>query len=119
MSAAAAAAAQQRLRRAALLAQVAVVLGTQWGDEGKGKLVDILAQQYDIVARAQVPELSSTQRTCMLEHEWQGGNSRSGPSQCNDKHLLPMLSILRLRQAMRMPIQSCLYWEHWTWEGAC
>ena len=33
--------------------QVAVVLGTQWGDEGKGKLVDILAQQYDIVARAQ------------------------------------------------------------------
>lgn len=34
--------------------QVAVVLGTQWGDEGKGKLVDILAQQYDIVARAQV-----------------------------------------------------------------
>jgi adenylosuccinate synthase len=31
-----------------------VVLGTQWGDEGKGKLVDILAQQYDIVARAQV-----------------------------------------------------------------
>lgn len=35
-------------------AQVTVVLGTQWGDEGKGKLVDILAQQYDIVARAQV-----------------------------------------------------------------
>jgi adenylosuccinate synthase len=35
-------------------AQVCVVLGTQWGDEGKGKLVDILAQQYDVVARAQV-----------------------------------------------------------------
>lgn len=34
-------------------AQVCVVLGSQWGDEGKGKLVDILAQQYDIVARAQ------------------------------------------------------------------
>jgi adenylosuccinate synthase len=33
--------------------QIAVVLGTQWGDEGKGKLVDILAQQYDVVARAQ------------------------------------------------------------------
>jgi adenylosuccinate synthase len=32
---------------------VAVVLGSQWGDEGKGKLVDILAQQYDFVARAQ------------------------------------------------------------------
>lgn len=35
-------------------AQVCIVLGTQWGDEGKGKLVDILAQQYDVVARAQV-----------------------------------------------------------------
>jgi len=34
--------------------QVAVVLGTQWGDEGKGKLVDILAGQYEVVARAQV-----------------------------------------------------------------
>lgn len=34
-------------------AQVCVVLGTQWGDEGKGKLVDILAKQYDITARAQ------------------------------------------------------------------
>lgn len=33
--------------------QVCVVLGTQWGDEGKGKLVDILAQQYEVVARAQ------------------------------------------------------------------
>jgi len=30
------------------------VLGTQWGDEGKGKLVDILAGQYEVVARAQV-----------------------------------------------------------------
>lgn len=37
-----------------LQSQVAVVLGSQWGDEGKGKLVDILAQQYDVVARAQV-----------------------------------------------------------------
>lgn len=37
-----------------LNAKVAVVLGTQWGDEGKGKLVDILAQKYEIVARAQV-----------------------------------------------------------------
>lgn len=40
--------------RVELDAQVAVVLGTQWGDEGKGKLVDILAQQYEVVARAQV-----------------------------------------------------------------
>ncbi|CAM9654728.1 unnamed protein product, partial [Phaeothamnion confervicola] len=30
---------------------VDVVLGAQWGDEGKGKLVDILSQKYDICAR--------------------------------------------------------------------
>lgn len=28
------------------------MLGAQWGDEGKGKLVDILAQQYDLIFRA-------------------------------------------------------------------
>lgn len=28
-----------------------VVLGSQWGDEGKGKLVDILAANADICAR--------------------------------------------------------------------
>eukprot|EP00043_Microstomoeca_roanoka_P015911 m.160118 g.160118 ORF g.160118 m.160118 type:complete len:429 (-) comp16355_c0_seq2:256-1542(-) len=30
---------------------VTAVLGLQWGDEGKGKLVDILAENFDIVAR--------------------------------------------------------------------
>ncbi len=30
-----------------------VLLGLQWGDEGKGKIVDYLAQQYDIIARFQ------------------------------------------------------------------
>lgn len=29
-----------------------VILGAQWGDEGKGKMVDILSAQFDIVARA-------------------------------------------------------------------
>ncbi|HHB79860.1 MAG TPA: adenylosuccinate synthase [Saprospiraceae bacterium] len=32
---------------------VDVVLGLQWGDEGKGKIVDFLAPNYDIVARFQ------------------------------------------------------------------
>lgn len=36
------------------LSQVSGVLGCQWGDEGKGKLVDILAQHFQIVARCQV-----------------------------------------------------------------
>lgn len=31
--------------------QVDAVVGTQWGDEGKGKLVDIISSQYDICAR--------------------------------------------------------------------
>ncbi|OIW05203.1 hypothetical protein TanjilG_19834 [Lupinus angustifolius] len=35
------------------LSQVSGVLGCQWGDEGKGKLVDILAQHFEIVARCQ------------------------------------------------------------------
>lgn len=30
-----------------------VVVGTQWGDEGKGKIVDYLASQADVVARYQ------------------------------------------------------------------
>src|ERR1700740_3446789 len=28
-----------------------IVLGAQWGDEGKGKVVDLLAKGFDIVAR--------------------------------------------------------------------
>ena len=34
--------------------KVTVVLGAQWGDEGKGKLVDLLASDVDIVCRCQV-----------------------------------------------------------------
>lgn len=30
-----------------------VLLGLQWGDEGKGKVVDVLAPQYNVVARFQ------------------------------------------------------------------
>lgn len=33
--------------------KIDVLLGLQWGDEGKGKIVDYLAPQYDIVARFQ------------------------------------------------------------------
>ncbi|KAA0167737.1 hypothetical protein FNF31_00672 [Cafeteria roenbergensis] len=34
-----------------LNSRVCAVLGGQWGDEGKGKLADVLAKNYDIVAR--------------------------------------------------------------------
>ena len=30
-----------------------VLLGLQWGDEGKGKIVDVLTSKYDIIARFQ------------------------------------------------------------------
>ncbi len=33
--------------------KVDVVLGLQWGDEGKGKIVDVLAKNYPIIARFQ------------------------------------------------------------------
>lgn len=33
--------------------KVDVLLGLQWGDEGKGKIVDVLAPNYDVVARFQ------------------------------------------------------------------
>ena len=31
--------------------QSAVILGAQWGDEGKGKIVDVLSEKFDIIAR--------------------------------------------------------------------
>lgn len=33
--------------------KIDVVLGLQWGDEGKGKIVDAIAREYDLVARFQ------------------------------------------------------------------
>ncbi len=32
---------------------VTILVGSQWGDEGKGKIVDILSENFDIVARYQ------------------------------------------------------------------
>ena len=34
-----------------LATAVTAVLGSQWGDEGKGKLVDILSAEFDLCAR--------------------------------------------------------------------
>ena len=33
--------------------KVDVLLGLQWGDEGKGKIVDVLTPKYNIIARFQ------------------------------------------------------------------
>ena len=40
---------------------VCAVLGAQWGDEGKGKIVDFLAQNADIIAR-----FSGGNNACLL-----------------------------------------------------
>jgi adenylosuccinate synthase len=58
-----------------LMAKVIAVIGAQWGDEGKGKIVDLLAEQFDIVVR------------------YQGGHNAGHSVQVGDQsfvlHLLP------------------------------
>lgn len=49
-----AAAAGQKRSRSDYGNKVTVVLGAQWGDEGKGKVVDLLATEADLVCRCQV-----------------------------------------------------------------
>ena len=44
--------AEMRLRAADSLANV-VVIGAQWGDEGKGKITDLLSRSADVVVRYQ------------------------------------------------------------------
>ena len=41
---------------AAMASRVAVVIGGQWGDEGKGKLVDLLSVDADLVCRCNVSQ---------------------------------------------------------------
>lgn len=45
---------KQRTTTCANVTKVTVVLGAQWGDEGKGKVVDMLADDADVVCRCQV-----------------------------------------------------------------
>ena len=35
------------------MSKVIAVIGAQWGDEGKGKIVDLLAERFEIVVRYQ------------------------------------------------------------------
>lgn len=39
---------------------VDVILGMQWGDEGKGKIVDFFAKDYQLVARFQEAQMQGT-----------------------------------------------------------
>ena len=40
-----------KICKTGLNSKFCVILGSQWGDEGKGKLVDILADKYDLTCR--------------------------------------------------------------------
>src|SRR3984893_1923299 len=66
---------QQTVKAPDPMSKVIVVIGAQWGDEGKGKIVDLLAEHFDIVAR------------------YQGGHNAGHSVQIEDRsfvlHLLP------------------------------
>ena len=38
---------------------VTVVVGAQWGDEGKAKIIDLLAKEHPMVVRYQEPPCTS------------------------------------------------------------
>jgi Adenylosuccinate synthetase len=46
------------------------ITGINWGDEGKGRMVDLISQEYDIVARYQggnklvIPSRTSVASSC-------------------------------------------------------
>ena len=87
--------------------KVDVLLGLQWGDEGKGKVVDVLTPNYDVIARFQGgPNAGHT-----LEFEGEKYVLRSIPSGIfqggkvnvigNGVVLAPDLCALSLRQQAR------------------
>src|SRR6187402_468623 len=62
-------------KQLARMSKVIAVIGAQWGDEGKGKIVDLLAEKFEIVVR------------------YQGGHNAGHSVQVGDQsfvlHLLP------------------------------
>ena len=64
---------------------VIALVGTQWGDEGKGKITDVLAARADVVVR------------------YQGGNNAGHTVVVGDEtyklHLIPSASSIRIRRA--------------------
>ena len=47
---------------------VDLLLGLQWGDEGKGKIVDVLTSNYDIIARFQGGQMLVTLSSSMIRN---------------------------------------------------
>lgn len=97
--------------------RVTVVLGAQWGDEGKGKVSDFLAQHADIVCRCQVtPSFVTYARqnlTCRKDV------SRFGPLFSIDSEFGPFPHKLRIKVATfdRFRVFAmCMYNITWTIE---
>ena len=62
-----------------------IIIGAQWGDEGKGKIIDVLSRQADIIVR------------------FQGGNNAGHTVVVNNQqfilHLIPQESCVKIRFA--------------------
>ena len=54
---------------------VDLLLGLQWGDEGKGKIVDVLTSNYNIIARFQGGPNAGTIPNCPAEQITQDFNT--------------------------------------------
>ena len=68
---------------------VDILVGTQWGDEGKGKLIDVLTRDVDMVVRFQGGNnaghtarcsMSDCQRRRGGSYRSDGGNAGSDPA---------------------------------------
>lgn len=47
---------------------VKAVVGANWGDEGKGKITDMLAEQADIIVRFQEARMQVIQLSMIMEN---------------------------------------------------
>ena len=47
-----------------------VLIGTQWGDEGKGKIVDLLTDRADAVARFQGGTMQAIRSSLMVKRQF-------------------------------------------------
>ena len=62
---------------------VKAVVGANWGDEGKGKITDMLAQESDIIVRFQGEQLREIRTSypsfrCVLRPYYQRDRKRCG-----------------------------------------
>ena len=46
---------------------VDVLLGLQWGDEGKGKVVDVLTPKYDVIRHEYPDKKNTTKKQSLLK----------------------------------------------------